>query len=106
MLRAAESGAADIGSMMRALGGDAGAAGARRDAAFVKRSLADILSATPRERRLRLAEPLDEAAAYRSGLAPLVAHELGAELVVLGAGEGSGPKAASARPFKPAILVE
>jgi len=106
MLGAAEGGAADIGSMMRALGGDAGAAEARRDAAFVKRSLADILSATPRERRLRLAGQLDEAAAYRSGLAPLVAHELGAELVVLGAGEGSGPKAASARPFKPAILVE
>ncbi|MCY4251801.1 MAG: leucine--tRNA ligase [Thaumarchaeota archaeon] len=106
MLRAAEGGAADIGSMMRALGADPGAAAMRRDAAFVKRTLSDILSATPRERRLRLEGDADEAAAYRSGLAPLVAHELGAELVVLGEGEGGGPKAASARPFKPAILVE
>ncbi|RNJ71701.1 MAG: hypothetical protein EB824_06630 [Thaumarchaeota archaeon S15] len=91
---------------MRALGADPGAAAMRRDAAFVKRTLSDILSATPRERRLRLEGDADEAAAYRSGLAPLVAHELGAELVVLGEGEGGGPKAASARPFKPAILVE
>ncbi len=111
MLGAAEGGAADLGSMMRALGEDAGTADVRRDAAFVKKTLADILSETPRNRHLMAgAGPLDEAATYESGLGPLVQAELGASLVVL-AESDAGPddprgKAKTARAFKPAILVE
>lgn len=110
MLAAAQGGNADISSIMRILGESEQTRKIRGNADFVKRALADILSTTTRDKKVRLDTPdLDEKALYGSALADLVRNRIGAELRVYSESDPDiddpKNKARMARPFKPAILI-
>ncbi|MDA7959992.1 MAG: leucine--tRNA ligase [Nitrosopumilus sp.] len=111
ILGAAAGGGADMKSVMRGLLAGAETAWVKKDPGFVQKCLKEVLSETAEARADRLAAgPLDEAAILRDELAPLARAEFGAEIEVLEAGapgiRDPRGKAAHARPFKPAILVE
>lgn len=110
MLAAAQNGNADMASMMRILGESEQTSKIRRNADYVKRALADILSTTSRDKKIRLdSVELDEVVLYGSALAELVRGRLGVDLKVYCESDPDiddpKNKAKMARPFKPAILI-
>lgn len=111
MLKASQTGKSDIGTMMHVLGESEQTRQMCKDAKYVKRTLADILSTTSRNRTMRLeSDGLDEVALYGTTLAELVKTRFGVDLTVYAESdpniEDPKNKARMARPFKPAILIE
>lgn len=106
VLRQACSGATSMKDIMKALLADPGTAHARKCPALVQKIIKDILSDPLDVREARLGGGFDEAGFLGSEMGPMVQAEFGARLRVVSEDDEPGGKAAHARPFKPALLVE
>lgn len=106
VLRRVCGGATSMGAVMKELLADPAAAGAKKRPELVQKMIKDILSDPQEVRKARLSGGFDEAAFLESELGPMVRAEFGAQLRVVRSGADAQGKAAQARPFKPALVVE
>lgn len=105
VLRLVCAGTTSMGGVMAGLLADPGTAHAKQCPALVQKMIKDILSEPSAVREARLPGGFDEAQFLEEQMGPMVRAEFGAELAVVTDESGQG-KAAHARPFKPALLVE
>ena len=106
VLRCVCSGDTSMGQVMKKLVSDPKTAGAKKCPALVQKMVKDILSDPVPVREARLAGGFDEARFLAEQMGPMVRAEFGAEFAVVAEDAEPGGKAAHARPFKPALLVE
>ena len=106
VLRCVCSGATAMGQIMKELMADPDTAHAKKRPDLVQKIIKDVLSDPVPVREARLAGGFDEARFLAEQMGPMVRAEFGAEFAVVAEDAEPGGKAAHARPFKPALLVE
>lgn len=104
-------GQTNIGAIIKSLISDKETENIKKDPDFVKKVVNSILAEPAELRKLKAeAEQMDETGVIRSELAPLVKKEFGVEIEVFAESDPAKydpkNKARTARPFKPAILIE
>lgn len=104
-------GQTNIGAIIKSLIADSETESIKKDPDFVKKSVNSILAEPVEMRRIRAeTERIDETAVITDELSPLVKKEFGVDLQVFAESDPAKydpkNKARTARPFKPAILIE